>query len=151
MGIRHRQRRLHTGAITLLMVMLFLACCSCLAAGVAVIAHPEVPVQTLSHNALRSIFGMRLRAWPDRQPTRVFVLADQHPLHETFAKEYLSVFPQQLRRAWDRLVYSGTGQAPTEVASEAAMRQAVASTPGAIGYLSTEQIRPRVSVIEVQP
>lgn len=150
MGISYRRRRLYTAAIILLLV-LSLCCWSSFAAGVAIIAHPDVPVQTLSHNALRSLFGMRLRAWPDNQPTRVFVLGDTHPLHETFAKQFLSVFPQQLRRAWDRLVYSGTGQAPIEVDSEEAMRRAVATTPGAIGYLSTDQLSPDVAVIEVQP
>jgi hypothetical protein len=45
-----------------------------------------------------------------------------------------------MRSAWDRLVYSGTGQAPLEVSSEEEMRAKIASTPGAIGYLKTVSI-----------
>lgn len=150
MGLRDRQRRLHAGSIIALSLIVSLCLASSVSAEVAVITHRDTPLGTLSNNALRSIFGMRLRAWPNNEPIRVFVLADQHPVHERFAKEFLSVFPQQLRRAWDRLVYSGTGQAPVEVASEEAMREAVASTPGAIGYLDSDRLTPDVAVIEVQ-
>ena len=43
--------------------------------------------------------------------------------------------------AWDRLVFSGTGQAPDTVTSTEEMLARVASTPGAIGYLSQIQNR----------
>jgi hypothetical protein len=62
----------------------------------------------------------------------------------------LSIFPHQLRRAWDRGVYSGIGQAPTTLDSEAEMRAIVASTTGAIGYLPTEMVNANVRVIEVE-
>lgn len=90
----------------------------------------------MSKNSLRAIFGMRLRTWPDGSPIRVYVLPDRHPLHTRFCKNVLEVFPHQLRVAWDRLIYSGTGQAPTEIESESEMRTRIASTPGAIGYSS---------------
>jgi ABC-type phosphate transport system substrate-binding protein len=116
----------------------------------AVVVNPAVPADSLSSNALRAIFGMRLRAWPDGSPVRVFVLRDDSPVHIEFAKQRLSIFPHQLRRAWDRGVYSGIGQAPTTLDSEAEMRAIVASTTGAIGYLPTEMVNANVRVIEVE-
>lgn len=113
---------------------------------VQVIVHESVDPQALSVNTVRAIFGMRLRAWPDGQPTQVFVLYDQHPLHVAFSKEVLNIFPHQLRLAWDRLVYSGTGQAPYQVGSEAEMRFLVSNTPGAIGYLGETMINDTVRV-----
>jgi ABC-type phosphate transport system substrate-binding protein len=59
------------------------------------------------------------------------------------------MFPHQLRRAWDRLVYSGTGQAPVMVESEEEMREKVAASPGAIGYLSDAMIDQGVEVVKV--
>jgi hypothetical protein len=44
-----------------------------------------------------------------------------------------------LRRAWDRMVFTGTGFAPTIVRSEAEMIERVRSTPGAIGYVSKRE------------
>jgi hypothetical protein len=99
---------------------------------------------------LRAVFGMRLRAWPDGQPIRVFVLEDDHPVHRRFAKSVLSVFPYQLRRAWNNQVYSGTGQAPRQVGSQREMREAVSRTTGAIGYLTTDQVDRSVRVLKVE-
>ena len=93
---------------------------------------------------------MRLRNWPDQTPVRVFVLRDDNPTHSLFSKQILNIYPHQLRLAWDRLVFSGTGQAPTEVSSEAEMRERVAKTPGAIGYLPRSMINGSVRILPVQ-
>lgn len=97
--------------------------------------HNQALEGVLTKSGLRAVFGMRLRTWPDGSPIRVFVLPDRHPLHTQFCKRLLGVFPHQMRSAWDRLVYSGTGQAPVEVNSEEEMATKIASTTGAIGYL----------------
>lgn len=83
---------------------------------------------------------MRLRKWDDGSPIKVFVLPDNDPLHVAFSKNVLRVFPYQLRSAWDRLVFSGTGEEPLKVDSEQKMRELVSSTPGAIGYLSQPMV-----------
>lgn len=121
-----------------------------LADRVIVVAHPSVATSRLSESALRAIFGMRLRSWPDGSTIRVFVMPDQAPLHGLFSKTILGVFPHQIRRSWDRLVFSGAGQAPTEVTSEDAMLDSVATTPGAIGYLREGNADPRVRVVAVE-
>lgn len=91
-------------------------------------------VKQLTTEMVREIFFMRLSTWPDGSPIHVFVLPDNHPLHIRFAKEILGVYPFQLRSAWDRLVFSGTGVSPTTVESEEEMRARIESTPGSIGY-----------------
>lgn len=91
--------------------------------------------QHLSPATVREIFFMRLNSWPDGSRIHVFVLPDDNPLHFRFAKEILGVYPFQLRSAWDRMVYSGTGVAPTTVETLGEMRMRVESTPGGIGYI----------------
>lgn len=117
---------------------------------VEIIVHPVVSTRHLSRNSLRAIFGMRLRAWQDGSPIRVFVLPDDAPLHNLFAKEKLNIFPYQLRSAWDRLIFSGTGQAPFLVNSEEEMRIRVATTPGAIGYLKRVNIDDSIQILHVE-
>lgn len=104
--------------------------------GVEVVINESAHQQSLSITTVRAIFGMRLRTWPNGAPIQVFVLADDHPAHIAFCKEILNIFPHQIRLAWDRLVFSGTGQAPYQVRTEREMRLLVVTTPGAIGYLS---------------
>jgi ABC-type phosphate transport system substrate-binding protein len=117
---------------------------------VVVVANPSVPYREITRNALRAIFGMRLRKWPDGQRITVFVLPDRSSIHDLFCKEDLSIFPHQYRLALDRLIYSGTGQAPHEVASQMEMRAKVASTSDAIGYLSEEMVDDSVRVVEIR-
>lgn len=115
-----------------------------------VIINATVNEKTLPKTSLRAIFGMRLQTWPDGTAIKVFVMPDDAPLHAAFSKEKLNVFPYQLRSAWDRLVFSGTGQAPETVSSPEEMLAKVASTPGAIGYLPKSRMDGRVNVLQIK-
>ncbi len=120
------------------------------AGAVEVIAHRGVPVQSLSQSQVRAMFGMRQPKWPDGNPVKVFVLADLNALHSAFCKEKLNIYPYQLRQSWDRLVYSGIGQAPIEVTSEEEMIARVAATPGAIGYVRKAINNDSIVTISIQ-
>lgn len=100
-----------------------------------VIVSPSLATVPLDRSLLRAVFTMRLREWPDGTPVRVFVLPDDDPLSDRFYRERLGMYSYVLRRAWDRMVFTGTGFAPTVVSSEKEMIQRVRSTPGAIGYV----------------
>lgn len=116
----------------------------------AIVTYPGVGEKVLSVNSLRSIFSMHLKTWPDGTKIRVFVLPDDDQLHQSVSKEKLNVFPYQLRSMWDRLVFSGTGQAPIKVNSSEEMLAKVASTPGAIGYLWRANINENVNVLQIK-
>ena len=84
---------------------------------------------------LRSIFSMRTRYWANGEKIRVFVLPDDHELHKAFVKEKLQMFPHQLRRTWNRITYTGTGQPPVTVDSIEDMLEKIKSTEYSIGYI----------------
>ncbi|WP_239496124.1 hypothetical protein [Salinicola peritrichatus] len=117
---------------------------------VLVITNPTVNQASLPLETVRAIFAMRQRTLPGGQAVHVFVLSDNNPIHEDFSKRILGVYPHQLRLAWDRAVFSGTGQAPNEVADETAMLEAVASTPGGIGYVKQSSLNNQVQVLSVE-
>jgi hypothetical protein len=105
------------------------------AATVQVIVSPTLAETTLDRSFLRAVFTMRMRQWPDGSPIRVFVLPDDNPLSDRFYREQLGMYSYVLRNAWDRMVFTGTGFAPTVVRSEQEMLELVRSTPGAIGFV----------------
>lgn len=115
-----------------------------------VVTHPDVNQEVVSVNVLRAIFSMRLKTWPNGKLIKVFVLPDDHLLHHDFAKEKLNVFPYQLRSTWDRLVFSGTGQAPTRVSSNEEMLEKITNTSGAIGYLETTYINDDIHTLQIK-
>jgi ABC-type phosphate transport system substrate-binding protein len=117
---------------------------------VEVIVQRGVVFRSLSQSQVRAMFGMRQPKWSDGTSVKVFVLADLNAVHAAFCKEKLDLFPYQLRQSWDRLVYSGIGQAPTEVASEEEMISRVSTTPGAIGYVRKVNANDPIHTISVQ-
>jgi ABC-type phosphate transport system substrate-binding protein len=109
-----------------------------LAASAGIIVNPSVDGHSISTATLRNIYTLRQTLWANRKPIVIFVLPDDHPVHEAFAKERLGLYPYRLRQTWDRLSFSGMASAPIEVRDENEMRARVRATPGAIGYTSKD-------------
>lgn len=131
-------------------LLLLFAGGACLAGGQTLITHPSAGVENLTRNEARLYLTMRLNEWPNGRHAQVFVLPDNHPLHEAVAKAILGLYPYQLRRAWDRQLFSGTGPAPITVATESEMIERVGRTPGAIGYAHSDALDASVRRLEVR-
>jgi hypothetical protein len=134
----------------LLLFCYLLTVCVCQASDETLITHPSVGLDSLTQNEARLYMTMRLTQWPNGRRVQVFVLSDNHPLHQGVAKGILGLYPYQLRRAWDRQLFSGTGPAPITVATEAELIERVGSTPGALGYASARVLDARVRILEVR-
>jgi ABC-type phosphate transport system substrate-binding protein len=109
-------------------------------ASVSIIVNQGVQVDEASLRDLRAIYSMKKRFWTSQQAITVYVLSNDHSLHNEFCKKQLGIFPNQLESIWYRQVYTGTGKAPLTVSSKAEMIKKVAATPGAIGYIDNNNI-----------
>ena len=118
------------------MLVLYLFCAHSTAA--QVIVNDSAIDFPLPAQELRLIFSMQKVFWPDGQKIQVYILSPNSELHKEFCVQQLDMMPYMLQRRWDRLVYSGTGERPIILRSEAEMRQVVSATTGSIGYI-TEQ------------
>jgi len=105
------------------------------ASAIEIIANVDDTGQIKSANDLRSIFSLRTRYWANGEKIRVFVLPDDSTVHKVFVKEKLHMFPHQLRRTWNRMTYTGTGQPPTVVKSVSEMIEKIKNTKNSIGYI----------------
>jgi len=114
-----------------------------------VIANPSVTKDLIARRTLRAIFGMRMRNWSDGESITVFVLDDRDPRHMNFCESNLGMLPYNLRRHWDRLIFSGTGRAPIRVSTAEEMIDLVRKTPGAIGYIKEDLVDDSVSVLQI--
>ncbi len=116
---------------------------------VYVVVNSTNPQTHITQAGLNAIFNMRLRHWYDESPVTVYVLQDDDSLHKTFCKLKLHVFPHQLRKGWNRQVFSGTGQAPLQIETKADMLKRISETPGAIGYLPGKDLTADVKILEI--
>jgi hypothetical protein len=55
--------------------------------------------------------------------------------------------PAQVRAIWGKLIFTGSGTAPREVASADEMKKAVAADPNSVGYLDRKDVDASVKVI----
>lgn len=131
-------------------LVLLLLLASPLAASAGIIVHPGVEARSISAASLRNIYTLRQTLWPNRQPIVIFVLPDDHPAHEAFAKEKLGLYPYRLRQTWDRLSFSGMASTPIEVKDENEMRARVRATPGAIGYTSKDTVYDGIKILRLE-
>jgi|SRR5580658_8166235 ABC-type phosphate transport system substrate-binding protein len=134
-GVAEQRWRFGRPALTLVLLLALVTPLRALADSVQIIISPDEAGTRLDRTLLRAIFTMRLHQWPDGKPVHVFVLPDQDEATAIFCREQLGTYPYVMRSTWDRMVFTGTGLAPTVVGTEREMRERVRSTPGAIGYV----------------
>ncbi len=115
-----------------------------------VIINSQNPLTSVDRNELRAIFSMQHTQWKDGSLIKVFVYEDRYPIHQKFCKNVLEIFPYQLRKNWDRLIYSGTGKAPALVKNKEEMLRVIAATPGAIGYIDERGTGHGVKTVPVE-
>jgi len=114
---------------------------------VEVVVNKSVPVSTFSLEDLQAVFSMQKRNWSKHRQIKVFILPESSQTHQDFVKHGLRMFSHQIRRIWDRMIYSGSGAPPVELSSEKEMINKIANTPDAIGYLSAKPDNENIRVI----
>lgn len=116
---------------------------------VEIVVNKSVPVSTFSSEELQAVFSMQKRNWSGQRQIKVFILPESSQTHQDFVKHSLSMFSHQIRRIWDRMIYSGSGAPPVEISSEKEMINKIANTPDAIGYLSSKPNNENIRVVNV--
>ncbi len=74
-------------------------------------------------------------------------LPEASATRNTFYQKATDREAAQLKAVWARLVFSGKGQPPKEVADAAAVKKAVAADPKAIGYIDKAAVDGSVKVV----
>lgn len=69
------------------------------------------------------------------------------PIRAEFYKRTTGRDLAQVKSTWSRLVFSGKGQAPKELADNAAVKKAVAADPKAVGYVDKSAVDGSVKVV----
>jgi ABC-type phosphate transport system substrate-binding protein len=73
--------------------------------------------------------------------------SDGSPIYAEFYKKATGRDAAQVKSTWSRVVFSGKGQAPKQLADSAAVKKAVAADPKAIGYIEKSAVDGTVKVV----
>jgi hypothetical protein len=72
---------------------------------------------------------------------------DSSPAYTDFYKKATGREVAQVKSTWSRIVFSGKGQAPKQLADAAAVKKAVAADPKGVGYIDKSAVDASVKVV----
>lgn len=117
-------------------------------ADIAVIAHPDVAVDSVDVNFLSNVYTLTFQRWDDGSKITVFNYKAESPLKTAFY-EFIDQKAASLRKTWLRYQLTGEGRPPKAVKSSQAMLKQVSDTEGSIGYVPYDQVTESVKIIAI--
>ena len=127
-----------------------LAGCAHAGAGeLVVIVSARSPVATLRAEQVADIFLGQIGSFPGGTEA---VALDQRigsPERDAFYAKVAAKSPPLLKAYWTKMIFTGRGQPPKEVADSAAIRRMVADNPEMIGYIDRNALDPSVKAVLV--
>src|ERR1035441_1001584 len=114
----------------------FVSCCSLARAqDVVLVVNQGVQISEIRDADLRAIFTGEKTRFADGSHA-VPVTLKGGAVHEVFLRNHLGESPDEFRAEWRKAAFTRQGAMPRAFASEAALIEYVAATPGALGYVS---------------
>ena len=132
-----------------LILVLFLAGPGTALSTVLIIVNSEVTESELDKGELERIYLGKKSRWDDKT-TIVPAMLKGGGTHEEFVDQYLDRTMQRFVSYWRQMVFTGKGVPPKSFATEAELRNFVATTPGAVGYLSAGASLPGVRALTIR-
>lgn len=115
-------------------------------AGIAVVVHPSNNA-TLTKDDVARIYTGRSNNFPDGSAAVPVNLADAIALRIEFDDKALGRSSSQVKAYWSKLVFTGKGTPPKEVATSAEVLQLVKTNPSIIGYVDPSEVTSEVKVV----
>lgn len=120
------------------------------ASEVVLVVSPQAHISSLTAEQVTDIFLGKTATFPNG--VRVIPIDQEEGTleREAFYKEYIGKTAAQLRIYWSKIVFTGKGYPPTEVAPPDRVKRVVRDNPNYIGYINRRDVDGSVKVIVVQ-
>lgn len=105
------------------------------ASAITLIAHPETPASLDAQQVKRIFLGKQVTL-PDGERAVPVNQTQANPTRLEFDTQVLGRSSSQIQAYWSKLVFTGKGNPPKEMASDADTIAYIKKTPGAVGYVS---------------
>lgn len=104
-------------------------------------------IDTLSINQTVDIFLGKTTRFPDGSRAVPIDQIEGSSEREEFYQQFSGKSPEQLKAHWSKIIFTGRGQPPKEVASSDEVKQHMQDNPNAIGYIDKSKVDDSVKVI----
>ena len=120
------------------------------AAAMAVIVHPDTPVQNLTFAEMRRVFLGERQYWNAETPVVLIVRAPVAPERTVVLDRIYRMSESQFKQYWiARIFRAETVSTPKVVYSNATINELVAAIPGAISLVRVDDKTPGVKVVRI--
>ncbi|MEP7069664.1 MAG: phosphate ABC transporter substrate-binding protein [Usitatibacter sp.] len=117
---------------------------------VVAVVSAKSPITSLNTNQVADIFLGKTSRFPDGSLAVPIDQLEESPAREKFYAQFTGKSPAQLKAHWSKIIFTGRGQPPRQVASNAEARKTIADNPYAIGYLDQSQVDASVKVLALR-
>ncbi len=117
---------------------------------IVVVVSASSRVTEISHLHLADLYLGRTTRFGDGSPAVPINQRSRTTARDAFFETYLGRSEAQMKAHWSKVIFTGRGRPPAEVANGEAMRTLVAANPRAIGYLDSRLVTSRLRVVRVQ-
>ena len=114
---------------------------------VVVVVSATSPVSKLDKEQVANLFLGKSSSYPDGSAAVPIEQTDGAPAHDEFHKSVTEKSASQLKSYWSKMIFSGKGTAPKEVASNAELLKLLAGNPTMIGYVDKTAADKTVKVV----
>lgn len=121
------------------------------AAEFVVIVSARNPVSALRADQVAAIFLSQSGRFPGGGEAVPLDLPLGSALRDDFYHAVAARTPALMKAYWTKMVFTGRGQPPRELANSAAARRLVADNPAMIAYIDKSALDPSVKTIQVTP
>lgn len=118
-------------------------------AELVVIVSSRNPNPVLNAEQVSAIFLGQTGRFPDGAAAVAIDQGLGAAQRDLFYRQLTGKSPALLKAHWSKMVFTGRGQPPREVASDAAVRRMVADNPSMIGYIERTALDPSVRPVLV--
>jgi hypothetical protein len=117
---------------------------------VVVVVSAASTVTEISRLQLFDLYMGRSTRFPNGSPAVPIDLRSGSPGRTVFSDIYLGRSEAQMKAHWSKIVFTGRGRPPAEVASGEELRDLLARDPKAIGYLDRRLVDARLRIVSVR-
>lgn len=110
------------------------------AADVVAVVSAKNPVTALSKNQVMDIFLGKTSRFPDGSPAVPIDQVEGAAARDAFYASFAGKSSAQLKAHWSKIIFTGRGQPPREVANSIEVRKFIVDNPNAIGYIEQDMV-----------
>jgi ABC-type phosphate transport system substrate-binding protein len=117
---------------------------------IVAVVSAKSPVVALNSEQVADIFLGKTTRFPDGSAATPIDQNEDSPDRDRFYAQYTGKSPAQVKAHWSKLIFTGRGQPPRQVANGAEAKRAVAQDPHAIAYIDNRLVDSSVRVLSGQ-